>query len=78
MLLLTGEYRWIPSRVLDMALFVDAGKVTSRRSDLDLEHLKTAVGIGFRIHGPNFTALRLDIARTKEGPRIHLTGGVAF
>lgn len=78
MLLLTGEYRWTPSRVLDMALFVDAGKVTRNRSDLDLEHLKTAVGIGFRIHGPTFTPVRLDIAHAKEGLRIHLTGGVAF
>jgi hypothetical protein len=78
MLLLTGEYRWTPSRVLDMAIFVDAGKVTSDRADLDLDGLKTGYGIGFRIHGPTFTPLRLDIARTKEGPRIHLTGGVAF
>ena len=78
MLLLTGEYRWTPSRVLDMAIFVDTGKVVSDRADLDLEGLKTGYGIGFRIHGPTFTPLRLDIARTKEGPRIHLTGGVAF
>jgi outer membrane translocation and assembly module TamA len=78
MLLLTGEYRWTPSRVLDMALFVDAGKVTRERGDLDLDGLKTGYGIGFRIHGPTFTPLRLDIARTKEGGRIHLTGGVAF
>lgn len=78
MLLLTGEYRWMPSRVLDMALFVDAGKVARERGDLDLDGLKTAVGIGFRIHGPTFTPLRLDIAHAKEGVRVHLTGGVAF
>lgn len=78
MILLTGEYRWTPSRVLDMAIFVDAGKVARERGDLDLDGLKTGYGIGFRIHGPTFTPLRLDIARTKEGPRIHLTGGVAF
>ena len=78
MMLVSGEYRWIPSRILDMALFVDAGKVTRDRRDLDFEDLKTAYGIGFRIHGPNFTPLRIDVARGKEGVRLHVTGGVAF
>jgi outer membrane translocation and assembly module TamA len=61
-----------------MALFVDAGKVTHRRRELDFSDLKTAYGIGIRFHGPNFTPLRLDVANGKEGVRIHLTGGVAF
>lgn len=78
LLLLTGEYRWLPSRVLDMALFVDAGKVARERSDLDFDDLHTAYGIGFRIHGASVTPLRLDIARSNEGVRVHLTGGVAF
>ena len=78
LLLLTGEYRWLPSRVVDMALFVDAGKVSHDRSDLDFNHLKTAFGIGFRIHGPNVTPVRIDVAHGKEGLRIHLTGGVPF
>jgi hypothetical protein len=77
-LLVSGEYRWIPSRVIDMALFVDAGKATRERRDLDFEDLKTAWGIGMRIHGPTFTPLRLDVAHGKEGIRVHLTGGVAF
>jgi hypothetical protein len=78
MLLVSGEYRWIPSRVLDMALFIDAGKVTRERRDLDFDGLKTAYGIGVRIHGPRVTPLRLDIARGNEGTRVHLTGGIAF
>ena len=78
MMLVTGEYRWMPSRVLDMALFVDAGKVARDRRDLDFNELKTAYGIGLRIHGPTFTPLRLDVARGKEGIRVHLTGGAAF
>ncbi|MDQ3149322.1 MAG: hypothetical protein M3Q38_05295 [Chloroflexota bacterium] len=32
MMLISGEHRWIPSRVIDLALFVDAGKVTADRS----------------------------------------------
>lgn len=77
-LLLSGEYRWLPSRVLDMALFVDAGKIAHERRDLDFDDLKTAYGIGMRIHGPTFTPLRLDVARGSEGVRVHLTGGLAF
>jgi outer membrane protein assembly factor BamA len=77
-MLLSGEYRWLPSRVLDMALFVDAGKVARERRDLDFNGLKTAYGIGFRLHGPTFTPVRLDVARGDEGIRVHLTGGIAF
>lgn len=78
MLLMSAEYRWLPSRLIDMALFVDAGKAAPDRRDLDFSDLKTAVGVGLRIHGPSFTPLRLDVARGKEGVRVHLTGGVAF
>ena len=78
LLLLSGEYRWLPSRVLDMAIFVDAGKVAAERRDLDLEHLKTAYGIGARIHGPTVTPLRIDVARGREGIRLHITGGLTF
>jgi len=78
MMVITGEYRWIPSRIIDMALFVDAGKVTAERRDLDFKDLKTAYGIGLRIHGPTFTPLRMDVAHGEEGFRFHITGGVAF
>jgi hypothetical protein len=77
-LLLSGEYRWIPSRVIDMALFVDSGRVAPERRDLDFDDLKTAYGIGFRVHGPNFTPFRLDVAHGDEGFRVHVTGGIAF
>ena len=78
LLLLSGEYRWLPSRVLDMAIFVDAGKVTADRRDLDFNHLETAYGIGARIHGPTVTPLRIDVARGSEGIRLHITGGLTF
>ena len=57
-----AEFRWIPNRLgLDMALFYDAGKVTSRREDLDFEGLKSDWGIGVRFHLPAYTFLRLDV-----------------
>jgi hypothetical protein len=66
-LVMTGEYRWRPSRYLDMAVFLDAGQSAPRRSDLSLGRMKTAWGVGARLHGPGFTALRLDVARSAEG-----------
>jgi Omp85 superfamily domain len=78
MMLLTAEYRWLPSRIIDMAIFVDSGKVAASRSDLDFNGLRTAYGIGIRFHGPNFTPLRIDVARGDEGFRLHVTGNVPF
>jgi hypothetical protein len=78
LLLLGAEYRWVPSRILDMAIFVDGGKVAAQRRDLDLNGLKTTYGIGVRFHGPTFTPLRLDLARGDEGIRAHITGGLSF
>lgn len=77
-LVFNGEYRWLPSRIIDMALFVDAGKVAAERHDLDLDNLKTSYGIGIRFHGPTFTPLRLDLARGDEGIRAHITGSMTF
>jgi hypothetical protein len=78
-LLLQGEFRWIPNRLfLDMALFYDAGKVTSRRSDLDLDGLKSNVGIGVRFHSPFATPLRIELAKGSEGMNLVFSGSAAF
>ncbi|MPZ20193.1 MAG: BamA/TamA family outer membrane protein [Luteitalea sp.] len=77
-LLLSGEYRWTPGQLVDMAIFVDAGKVVARHRDLDLQGLKKNYGIGLRVHGPSFTALRLDLARSREGWVLNIGGGTAF
>jgi hypothetical protein len=66
-LLLTGEYRWRPSRYLDMAVFVDAGKVGARRRDLGLSNLETDWGFGARVHGPTFAVFHAEIAKSREG-----------
>lgn len=77
-LLLTGEYRWRPSRYLDMALFLDAGQVTTDRRQFDLGALEVAWGIGARFHGPTFNAFRIDVARGREGIRLIFAGSQAF
>jgi hypothetical protein len=78
-LLTSAEFRWIPSRLaLDMALFYDAGKVTSRRGDLDFDDLVSDWGIGARFHGPTATVLRIEAARGSDGWRLVFATGPAF
>lgn len=78
-MLMQAEFRWIPNRTgLDMAIFYDTGKVTSRRSDLDLNGLKSDVGIGFRFHGPAATPLRIELAHGNEGFQIVFAASAAF
>ena len=78
-LLLQSELRWFPNRTgLDVAVFYDAGKVTARRSDLDLEGLKSDFGIGVRFHGPATTPIRVELARSNEGLRVVFASSAAF
>ena len=78
-LLVSGEFRWIPSQLaIDMAIFYDVGMVTSRREDLDFNGLKDNIGIGIRFHGPLSTPLRIEFAHGDEGPHIVFSGSAAF
>ena len=77
-LLLTAEYRWRPSRYIDMAVFYDTGQVAHDRRDFDSALFDKAWGIGARFHGPNFNALRIDVARGREGIRLIITGSQPF
>ncbi|MGH9330558.1 MAG: hypothetical protein ACRD09_08955, partial [Vicinamibacterales bacterium] len=74
-----AEFRWIPNRLgMDMALFYDAGKVTSRREDLDFDGLKSDWGLGVRFHLPAYTFLRLEAARGSEGWKLVFASSAAF
>jgi hypothetical protein len=66
-LLTQAEWRIMVNRFLDTAVFYDAGKVTSRRSDLDFNGLKSDFGFGVRFHGPAVTPLRVEVAKSPEG-----------
>jgi outer membrane translocation and assembly module TamA len=61
-----------------MALFYDAGKVTSRRSDFSFKKLKSDVGIGIRFHGLISTPLRVDFAVGNEGWNLVISGSAVF
>jgi hypothetical protein len=77
-LLLQAEWRVLVNSFFDMALFYDAGKVTDRRSDLDLDGLKSDYGIGFRLHGPAATPLRIELAKSNEGLALVFSAKAAF
>jgi Omp85 superfamily domain len=77
-LLLQAEWRVIANRFLDMAIFYDTGKVAATRSDLNLDSLKSDYGLGFRLHGPLATPLRVELAKSNEGLVIVFGSSAAF
>ncbi len=77
-LLLTAEYRWRPSRFLDMAVFYDAGRVAPRLDDLRLREFRRSYGIGARFHAPSATVLRFELARSDEATRFIVGAGPVF
>jgi hypothetical protein len=77
-LLLTGEYRWTAGSLVDMALFVDAGKVAPRTGDLDLRGLTTTYGIGASFHTLTSTIVRIELARTPDGNSLGIAFGPSF
>ena len=78
LLLLQAEYRYEIFAALDMALFVDAGTVAARASDLEFGELKTDYGVGFRFGTRENLILRFDIGRGSEGTRYFVKFGPAF
>jgi Omp85 superfamily domain len=76
--IVNGEYRWRPSRYLDMAVFLDGGQVAEHQKEFRFKSFETAWGAGFRIHGPTFTALRVEAAKSREGWVLVFAGGQTF
>lgn len=66
------EYRWESFSGLDMAVFFDAGKVTSQRSDINFKDLETSAGFGFRFNVRNATFIRIDTGFSHEGAQLWL------
>jgi hypothetical protein len=77
-LLLTAEWRVLVNNFVDTAIFYDAGKVEARRGDLNLDGLKSNYGIGFRLHGPFVTPVRIELARGNEGIALVFGASAAF
>ncbi len=77
-MLVQAEWRIMVNRFLDTAFFYDAGKVTSRRSDINFDDLKSDFGFGVRFHGPLSTPLRVELAKSPEGLSVVFSSSAAF
>lgn len=78
-MLVSGEWRWIASRLaLDMALFYDAGMVAPTLDAIAVKSFVSNVGIGARFHGPARTPLRVELARGREGFQLVFAASSAF
>jgi hypothetical protein len=62
-----AEYRWEVFHGLDMALFGDAGNVYNDWRQINLRHLRTSYGFGFRFNSENAVAVRIDAGYSQEG-----------
>jgi hypothetical protein len=78
LLVMNAEYRWEVFSGLDMALFTDAGKVFTRKSDFNLHKLESDAGFGFRFNARNKTFLRADVGFSHEGFQIWIKFKNAF
>ncbi|MBY0505563.1 MAG: BamA/TamA family outer membrane protein [Bryobacteraceae bacterium] len=67
MVVFNAEYRWEIFAGLDGALFMDAGKVFSRRGQLNFSNLERSYGFGLRGNARNATFLRVDVGFSREG-----------
>jgi hypothetical protein len=77
-LVVQAEWRIMVNRFVDTAVFYDAGKVASRRADLDFTGLKSDYGFGLRFHGPLSTPVRVEVARSREGLAIIFASSAIF
>ena len=78
-MLLSGEWRWIASRMaLDMAFFYDTGMVAPRLDAIALGTFVSNYGVGARFHGPARTPLRIELARGREGMQLVFAASAAF
>ncbi len=63
------EHRWHAFTGLDMAVFIDAGKVIPSKADVDFGELRYGGGIGFRFKIRGGVFMRIDFAVGSEGFR---------
>lgn len=66
-MLMSAEYRWEVMTPLDMAVFVDSGKVFHRHADLNFADLETDAGFGLRFKTRDAVFMRWDVGFSREG-----------
>jgi outer membrane translocation and assembly module TamA len=79
LLLLQAEYRWSLWGPIDATAFVDAGKVSTARGDLNLTDLKHDYGFSTSVMTGDATALRVDVGfGGGEGGHVFFSIGPIF
>jgi hypothetical protein len=78
MLALQGEYRYQINRLVNGAIFIDAGQVAPRVDAIAWSQFKTTYGTGVRFGASGGAALRLDFAFGGDGPTFIFGLGHAF
>lgn len=78
LLLMSAEYRWEAAEFLQMVLFYDTGKVFSRLGDFDFTGLEKGFGGGVRIKSGRTVFLRVELAHSREGNKLHFRLGPSF
>jgi hypothetical protein len=76
--LVSAEYRWEVHTYADFTFFLDAGKVFEDASDFNFDQMHVGYGFGLRAHSPAGFVLRMDLGRSMEGFRFHISGGPSF
>lgn len=78
-ILAQGEYRWEIWSGLDGALFYDAGKVATRRADLNFDNLENDYGFGFRFNTDEAIVFRVDAGfGSRDGKHLYIVFGGIF
>ena len=67
LIVVNGEYRWEVFAGMDMAAFVDAGKVFRSKRQWNFHDLEASYGVGMRFNARNSTFLRIDAGFSHEG-----------
>ena len=74
-----GEYRWDALKHLEVAPFFDMGKVASDWQDVNLSDMRTADGLGLRLHADSRGFFRIDVGMGGgEGRNYFLKFGPSF
>ena len=78
-LLLQAEWRVLVNSFFDTALFYDAGKVDGQPVGSRFRSTsRSDYGIGFRLHGPAATPLRIEFAKSNEGLALVFSAQASF
>jgi outer membrane protein assembly factor BamA len=75
---INAEYRWQIFYGMEMALFVDAGKVFDRLQQINFRRLEKDAGLGWRFNMSDAVFMRIDAGFSREGFGVWLKFGNVF